>query len=167
MPEIAAGTTEAVLSSWSVAENATVSAREVVATVETAKAVVDVEAETDGVILRLLVEPGAEVETGAPIALVGAAGESVSDLEAVLRDLGVTGAPTTPATVEPDREPSAEVAVEVPEAAPQPTPLTDGSTSPPAASTARSTGGSEGSAGGNGRTAGRVFASPLARRLAQ
>src|SRR5688572_12579239 len=123
MPEIATGTTEAVLSSWSVAENASVSARDVVATVETAKAVVDVEAETDGVILRLLVEPGAEVETGAPIALVGAAGESVSDLDAALRDLGVTDVPTTPATVEPHREPAGEVAVDVPEAAPAPSPL--------------------------------------------
>ena len=150
MPEIATGTTEAVLSSWSVAENASVSAREVVATVETAKAVVDVEAETDGVILRLLVEPGAEVETGAPIALVGAAGESVTDLDAALRDLGVTSTPTapvTPATVQPDEESAPDVAVEVPEAAPEPSPLA-------------------GSTGSNGRTRGRVFASPLARRLA-
>jgi len=151
MPEIAAGTTEAVLSSWSVAENASVSAREVVATVETAKAVVDVEAESDGVILRLLVEPGAEVETGAPIALVGAAGESVGDLDAVLRDLGVTGAPTTPATVEPDEEPAGEVAVEVPEAAttPEPSPV------------------DQPAEGANGHRPGRVFASPLARRLAK
>ena len=49
MPEIAANATEAVLSSWSVAENARVRARDVVATVETDKAVVDVEAEADGV----------------------------------------------------------------------------------------------------------------------
>src|SRR5918995_7150462 len=159
MPEIAAGTTEAVLSSWSVAENASVSAREVVATVETAKAVVDVEAETDGVILRLLVEPGAEVETGAPIALVGAAGESVDDLDAVLRDLGVSDVPTTPATVEPDAEATAEVAVEVPEAAttPEPSPVeaVDVS-SPPSAGTSRET------AGSNGPRHGRVFASPPA-----
>jgi pyruvate dehydrogenase E2 component (dihydrolipoamide acetyltransferase) len=150
MPEIAAGTTEAVLSSWSVAENASVTAREVVATVETAKAVVDVEAETDGVILRLLVEPGAEVETGAPIALVGATGESVGDLDAVLRDLGVSGAPTTPATVEPEEEPAGQVAVEVPEAAttPEPSPVDQ-------------RGGET-----NGHRPGRVFASPLARRLA-
>ena len=105
MPEIATGTNEAVLSSWSVAENATVSARDVVATVETEKAVVDVEAETDGVILRLLVEPGAEVETGAPIALVGAAGESVTDLDAASARARRDRVPT-PATVEPHREPA-------------------------------------------------------------
>jgi pyruvate dehydrogenase E2 component (dihydrolipoyllysine-residue acetyltransferase) len=159
MPEIATGTTEAVLSSWSVAENASVSARDVVATVETAKAVVDVEAETDGVILRLLVEPGAEVETGAPIALVGAAGESVSDLDAALRDLGVTDVPTTPATVEPHREPAGEVAVDVPEAAPAPSPLAGAAESSSVTS-------STGSNGSNGHARGRVFASPLARRLA-
>ena len=159
MPEIATGTTEAVLSSWSVAENASVSARDVVATVETAKAVVDVEAETDGVILRLLVEPGAEVETGAPIALVGAAGESVSDLDAALRDLGVTDVPTTPATVEPHREPAGEVAVDVPEAAPAPSPLAGAAESSSVSS-------STGSNGSNGHARGRVFASPLARRLA-
>jgi pyruvate dehydrogenase E2 component (dihydrolipoamide acetyltransferase) len=160
MPEIATGTTEAVLSSWSVAENASVSARDVVATVETAKAVVDVEAESDGVILRLLVEPGAEVETGAPIALVGAAGEKVGDLDAVLRDLGVTSASTTPATVEPDEEPAADVAVEVPEAAPEPSPLADA----PAAAAPPTQ--SSGSTATNGQGSGRVFASPLARRLA-
>jgi pyruvate dehydrogenase E2 component (dihydrolipoamide acetyltransferase) len=146
MPEIATGTTEAVLSSWSVAENATVSARDVVATVETAKAVVDVEAETDGVILRLLVEPGAEVETGAPIALVGKAGESVTDLDSALRDLGV-----------------ADVALEVPEAATtqEPSPVDDVEVpAPVAAPDGRSDGRP------NGRSHGRVFASPLARRLA-
>ena len=154
MPEIATGTTEAVLSSWSVAENATVSARDVVATVETAKAVVDVEAETDGVILRLLVEPGAEVVTGAPIALVGRAGESVADLDSALRDLGV-----------------AEVALEVPEAATtqEPSPVDDVEVPAPALSAdapsgAAATGRSDSRP--NGRPNGRVFASPLARRLA-
>ena len=110
MPEIAAGTTEAVLSSWSVAENASVSAHDVVAVVETAKAVVDVEAESDGVLLRLLVQPGAEVETGAPIALVASPGETVTDVDAALAGLGVTaGAPATAPSADPG-------ALEVPEA---------------------------------------------------
>src|SRR4051812_30563632 len=112
LPEIATGTTEAVLSSWSVAENATVTAHDVVAVVETAKAVVDVEAETDGVLLRLLVEPGAEVETGAPIALVADPGETVADIEAVLADLGVGSAPA-PSGVAPSADPGP---LEVPEA---------------------------------------------------
>jgi pyruvate dehydrogenase E2 component (dihydrolipoamide acetyltransferase) len=149
LPEIATGTTEAVLSSWSVAENASVSAHEVVAVVETAKAVVDVEAETDGVLLRLLVQPGAEVETGAPIALVASPGETVADVDAALAELGVTaGAPATAPSADPG-------ALEVPEASttPEPSPVEE----VPAPVAAPS----------NGHDNGRVFASPLARRLAK
>ncbi len=149
LPEIATGTTEAVLSSWSVAENASVSAHEVVAVVETAKAVVDVEAETDGIVLRLLVAPGAEVETGEPIALVAAPGETVTDVDAALAELGVTaGAPATAPSAQPS-------ALEVPEASttPEPSPVGEVRAPVPAPS--------------NGHGAGRVFASPLARRLAR
>ncbi len=89
MPEIAANTTEAVLSSWPLAEDSAFSRDDVIATVETAKAVVDVAAEADGVLLRMLVKPGTEVEVGAPIALIGAPGEQVVDLDAALADLGV------------------------------------------------------------------------------
>ncbi len=149
LPEIATGTTEAVLSSWSVAENTSVAAHDVVAVVETAKAVVDVEAETDGVLLRLLVQPGAEVETGAPIALVASPGETVTDVDAALAELGVTaGAPAT----SPSSDPSA---LEVPEASttPDPSPVDDVPLPVAAPS--------------NGHGNGRVFASPLARRLAR
>jgi pyruvate dehydrogenase E2 component (dihydrolipoamide acetyltransferase) len=149
LPEIATGTTEAVLSSWSVAENASVAAHDVVAVVETAKAVVDVEAETDGVLLRLLVQPGAEVETGAPIALVASPGETVTDVDAALAELGVTaGAPATAPSADPG-------ALEVPEASttPEPSPV-DQLPAPVAAPS-------------NGHGTGRVFASPLARRLAR
>jgi pyruvate dehydrogenase E2 component (dihydrolipoamide acetyltransferase) len=143
MPEVAAGTTEAVLSSWSVSENAAITAREVIATVETAKAVVDVEAETDGVVLRLLVAPGAEVETGTPIALVAASGEHVADIDSALRDLGLAASP-----------PAHPVAPDVPEAAttPEPSPL---QVEVPSLEP-RPSGGHD-----------RVFASPLARRRAK
>jgi pyruvate dehydrogenase E2 component (dihydrolipoamide acetyltransferase) len=153
LPEIATGTTEAVLSSWSVAENASVTAHDVVAVVETAKAVVDVEAETDGVLLRLLVQPGAEVETGAPIALVGAPGETVTDVDAVLAELGVTA--DVPATA-PSADPGA---LEVPEAAKSPEPSPVDQVPVPVAARVP--------APSNGSGNGRLFASPLARRLAR
>ena len=139
MPEVATGTTEAVLSSWSVDENAAIAANDVIATVETAKAVVDVEAEADGVVLRLLVAAGTEVIAGAPIALLGRPGEQVVDIDSVLRDLGIAANP---------------VALEVPEAAttPEPSPLQVEAPAPePQFSGARD----------------RVFASPLARRRAK
>ena len=61
MPELAANTNEAVLASWSIPEGTPFSAGAVLATVETAKASVDVEAEADGVLVRTLVEAGSEV----------------------------------------------------------------------------------------------------------
>jgi pyruvate dehydrogenase E2 component (dihydrolipoamide acetyltransferase) len=150
LPEIATGTTEAVLSSWSVSEGASVSAHSVVAVVETAKAVVDVEAETDGVVVRLLAAPGAEVATGEPIALVAAPGESVGDVDELLASLGVA------ATV-PPAEPSA---LDVPEADATPAPSPVAEPLPAAAPAAPAE-------VPEPRRNGRVFASPLARRLAQ
>lgn len=89
MPEVAANATEAVLSEWLVPENTTFAARDAIATVETEKAAVEVEAETDGVVLKKLIPPGARVEVGAPIAVVGAPGEAIDDLGALLARLGV------------------------------------------------------------------------------
>jgi pyruvate dehydrogenase E2 component (dihydrolipoamide acetyltransferase) len=92
VPEISAGTTEAVLATWPVAENSPYSATDVIATVETAKAVIDIEAEENGVILRRLVPEGADVAVGQPIALLGAPGESAENIEDELRARGITPA---------------------------------------------------------------------------
>ncbi len=89
MPGVAANAADAILSEWQVAENAEFGKEEAIATVETDKANVDIEAEEAGVILKYLVPPGTTVEVGAPIALTGHPGERVSDLDQVLRDLGV------------------------------------------------------------------------------
>jgi pyruvate dehydrogenase E2 component (dihydrolipoamide acetyltransferase) len=90
VPEIAAGTTEAVLATWPVPENSPYSATDVIATVETAKAVIDIEAEENGVILRRLVPEGADVAVGQAIALIGAPGESADNVEDELRAQGIT-----------------------------------------------------------------------------
>jgi pyruvate dehydrogenase E2 component (dihydrolipoamide acetyltransferase) len=100
VPEVAAGTTDAVLASWPLAENVPYSKADVIATVETAKAVVDVEAEASGVILRRLVPEGADVSTGDPIALIGAPGESVEDIDAALAALGAISTDETAAEAE-------------------------------------------------------------------
>src|SRR4051812_40336623 len=94
MPEIAAAQTSAVLASWPVAVGKDFCTGDVIATVETDKAVVDVEADGDGVLLRTLVAAGTEVEVGTPIALLAAPAEQVDDIDAVLAQLGVT-APAT------------------------------------------------------------------------
>ena len=97
MPEVAANAVEAVLSEWPVPENTPFKAQDAIATVETEKAVVDVPADADGVILKTLVAAGAVVEVGAPIALLGVPGELVEDLGALLVSLGVAPDPGLPA----------------------------------------------------------------------
>ena len=71
VPEVAAGATEAILSQWLVEENASFSADQPLVVIETDKAVVEVPADTDAVLLRRLVGGGTPVEVGAPIALLG------------------------------------------------------------------------------------------------
>jgi len=100
MPEVAADAVEAVLSHWPIPENTPFRTGDVIATVETEKAVVDVPADADGVILKTLVSAGAVVEVGAPISLLGEPGEQVEDLGALLSELGVMSgaAPSNPAS---------------------------------------------------------------------
>jgi pyruvate dehydrogenase E2 component (dihydrolipoamide acetyltransferase) len=99
MPAVAANAVEAVLSDWPVPVNTPFAAGDAIVTVETEKAVVDVPADADGVILAILVQAGTAVEIGAPIALLGERGEVIEDLEAALAGLGLVSEhrPSTPA----------------------------------------------------------------------
>ena len=54
MPEVLANATEAIISKWLVEEGASFSAGDVLAEVETDKALVEISAETDGVLGRHL-----------------------------------------------------------------------------------------------------------------
>lgn len=148
MPEVAAGATTAVLSIWPVAAGTEYPTGEIIATIETDKAVVDVEAESAGFIVRTLVAEGAEVAIGAPIALIAAPGETIDDVDAALAALGITdsapAAPTTPAAMPA----ASSTAVPAPHAA-----------SAPAAPAQQ--------AGQSVQHGDRLFASPLARRIAK
>jgi len=150
VPEIAAGSTEAVLATWPVAENSPYSATDVIATVETAKAVIDIEAEENGVILRRLVSEGADVAVGQPIAIIGAPGESAENIEAELRAQGIT--PDALETRNPAPVDRAPVDAAPAAAAAQ------ASATPAAAAPAP--------AAANGNRP-RIFISPIARRLAR
>ncbi|PXW96481.1 dihydrolipoamide acetyltransferase family protein [Mycolicibacterium moriokaense] len=134
MPAIAAGAETAVLSEWQVQEGVPFNKSDAIATVETDKAMVDMEAEDAGVILRFLVGSGEQVEVGAVIALSGTPGEAVDDIEAALRELGVQAASPSSNGSQPSSE--------KPNSSDAPT-------------TVLSTHG------------GRVFATPLVRRLAR
>ena len=162
MPEVAANATEAVLADWTVAENAPFDAEDTIATVETEKAVVDVEAEQPGVVLKTLVPPGAQVEVGAPIAVLGDPGEQVVDIGALLTELGVTETSPAAAVVPERREvPDPEGGTANTHSAPTRVvePFETARTSPPQETPVETT-----SAGSSN---GREFASPLARRLAK
>jgi pyruvate dehydrogenase E2 component (dihydrolipoamide acetyltransferase) len=91
VPEVATGSTEAILTEWLVPENVTFAAGAAIAVLETDKAAVEVEAEADAMILRRLVNGGTAVEVGAPIAVLGVAGEDVTALLAELDTLGEAG----------------------------------------------------------------------------
>ncbi len=97
MPEVAANTNEAVLGSWQIGEGASFAAGSVLATVETAKAAVDIEAEHDGVLVRALVAAGSEVAVGDAIALLAGRDEPLVDADAELEALlGEPGAAQQP-----------------------------------------------------------------------
>jgi pyruvate dehydrogenase E2 component (dihydrolipoamide acetyltransferase) len=135
MPEVAAAATEAVLAEWLLAEGAAFSAGDALATVETEKALVDIEADADGVLLKHLVENGTLVGVASPIAVLVGGGEETADLPRLLASLGIDQDPT----LVDEAAPAAPV---VEERAPTPV------SKPPTPN-------------------GRVFASPLARKLAK
>jgi len=143
MPEIAANTTEAVLATWVVPEGGEFAAGDTLVAIETEKANVDVPAETGGVLLRRLVDEGARLEVGSPIALLGAVGEVVEDVDRVLLELGLASAT---AVVRPSAD-IPGVAVDA------------GSPGQVESDVSRDAGGAQ-----HGE---RIFASPLARRLAR
>ncbi len=88
MPEVAAGSTHAVLSAWSVAENDVVRIGDCMAEIETDKAVVELNAEAPGRVARLLFKAGDEVRVGSVIAVIVTEGES-SDVEDFLAHAAV------------------------------------------------------------------------------
>ncbi len=84
MPEVLANATEAIISKWLVAEGAAFTIGQPIAEVETEKAVVEVPAESDGILGRYLAKVGATTAVGAPIAVLLAPGESDADIEKAL-----------------------------------------------------------------------------------
>jgi pyruvate dehydrogenase E2 component (dihydrolipoamide acetyltransferase) len=95
LPQIGYETTGATLVRWLKAQGEPVSAGEALAEVETAKAVVEVEADASGVLLRHLAAEGARVAVGSPLAEVGSPGEAPAG----------SGAPDARARPLPERAP--------------------------------------------------------------
>jgi pyruvate dehydrogenase E2 component (dihydrolipoamide acetyltransferase) len=133
MPSVLAGSAEAVISRWLVAPGDVVAPGTPVAEIETEKAVVEYQAEAGGIVGRLVLAEGEAGQTGDPIMVLLADGETGAAISAALGAHDPRGADG----------PEAAPAEAVP---PHPEPV--------AGSPAPAWGG------------GRVFASPLVRKLA-
>jgi pyruvate dehydrogenase E2 component (dihydrolipoamide acetyltransferase) len=149
MPALSPTMEKGNLAKWLKKEGDKVKAGDILAEIETDKATMEYEATDDGVIAKILVPEGtADIAVNAPIAVLAAEGEDVKAAAA--------GAPAAGAA-----KPATAVA---PSAASAPPPPAASAPPPPAASAAPPPQASPAPAA-NGH--GRVFASPLARRLAK
>lgn len=84
MPEIAANTSHARLETWLVKEGDPVSTGDLLAEIETEKAMIEFIAEAGGILHRQLVHEGQDVAVGSPIAVISAVDEEAIDLVALL-----------------------------------------------------------------------------------
>lgn len=153
MPSVLAGATEAALAHWLVAPGDTVRVGTPVAEIETEKALVEYAAEENGVVGRLVLGEGDSGEIGDPIAVLIAPGETEADIDAALGVTGVTGVTAPPAPA-PDASGLPRPAGTAPAMAP-------GGRGPREGGAAPAANGHRVPARG-----GRVFASPLVRKLA-
>ncbi|MBL3559514.1 pyruvate dehydrogenase complex dihydrolipoamide acetyltransferase [Rhodovulum sulfidophilum] len=138
MPALSPTMEEGTLAKWLVKEGDTVSAGDLLAEIETDKATMEFEAVDEGTVGRILIKAGTEgVKVNTPIAVLLEEGESADDIDS---------AATAPAPASAPEAPQADAGEK---AAPE------GGSGTTAAPPAPSTGSGE-----------RIFASPLARRIA-
>ncbi|MGE3907486.1 MAG: pyruvate dehydrogenase complex dihydrolipoamide acetyltransferase [Reyranellaceae bacterium] len=143
MPALSPTMTEGKLAKWHVKEGDAVKAGQVLCEIETDKATMEVEAVDEGTIGRILIAEGTEgVAVNTPIAVLLEEGEDASAIK--------DAAPPPAAKPANKPEPKAEAAK--PEARSEPAPAPKPPAPQPAA---------------KGDKGGRIFASPLARRLAE
>ena len=142
MPALSPTMTSGTLAKWLVAEGDKVASGDVIAEIETDKATMEVEAVDDGILAKLVVAAGSEnVDVGTVIAVLAEEGEDLADVSAApVSAAAVSAAPTKDAPVN------------------NPPPVTPPVATPPAAAV--------GATAPVATPKSRVFASPLARRIA-
>ncbi len=146
MPALSPTMEEGTLAKWLVKEGDTVSSGDLLAEIETDKATMEFEAVDEGVIGKILIAEGTEgVKVNSPIAVLLAEGESADDIGSASAE--TSGKDSAKDTSNPEVAIPAEAPATVAAAATVPAP-----TSAPAAPS-----------DGDGK---RIFASPLARRIA-
>jgi pyruvate dehydrogenase E2 component (dihydrolipoamide acetyltransferase) len=165
MPQLSDTMKIGVLQKWRKNEGDAIKPGEVLAEVETDKAVMDFEAYDPGVLLKQLITNGASVPVGTPIAIIGKAGEDVTQLLEQAKARAAGGAKPAPAAAKPEpAKPAPAAAPAAPAPAPKaprpPAAPVNGQTARPAAPPAPRP------APALGAPATKVLASPLARKLA-
>ena len=81
MPKLGMDMEVGLIGRWLKAEGETIKKGEVLAEIETDKALVEVEATCDGTVLKLLFAEGDEAACGTPIAVIGQPGEAIPPLD--------------------------------------------------------------------------------------
>lgn len=82
MPALSPTMTEGNIASWKVKEGDTFSAGDVLLEIETDKATMDVEAQEDGIMMKIMSQGGSKaVQVGARIAVLAEAGDDIASLE--------------------------------------------------------------------------------------
>ena len=89
MPEVLANATEAIIAKWLIQEGDSFIVGQVIAEVETEKALVEVPAESVGILGKYLAFEGASIQVGAPIAILLADGEGQAEIEKLVAEAGV------------------------------------------------------------------------------
>lgn len=160
MPGLSADAEEALLEEWLIKEGDELSEGQPIATVETDKAVVDIDINDDGVVHALLVEIGTSVPVGDPILVLRAPDEDPAEADQ-LRDMALGAAPASPAPAEAPAPTEAPAAPET-DSGPAEAPAPEQVAAP--ASPATEVAAPAAPAKPNG---GRIFVTPIVRRLAR
>lgn len=144
MPSLGADMEAGKLVEWLIKPGATVKHGDIIAVVETQKGAIEIEVFEDGVLERTLVDVGAVVPVGTPLAVIGGSGEVTAPSKAVPAATTPTAAARpAPPVGEPPAPPLSRKPAEA-----APAPIAARGAPPPA-------------------EAGRVKVSPAARRLAE
>ncbi len=168
LPSVAADTSGGNLHQWLKKEGDKVAVGDALAEIETEKAIVEINAEHAGVLGRIVVQAGvASVPINTVIGVLLADGDDASAIDRALAEHGGAATAAPAAAAEPVAATASKVAATPPAAAPAaagtPAAGTPAAGSPAAASAAAGSPAASSSAAVPG---GRLFASPLARRLA-
>jgi pyruvate dehydrogenase E2 component (dihydrolipoamide acetyltransferase) len=108
LPKLSPTMEEGVLVRWTKKEGDKVSPGDLVAEVETDKANMDFNIEDEGVLLKFLVKEGDTVKLGAPVAIIGKAGEDIAALVEQAKSGGGGGEAAAPAKPAPAAKPASK-----------------------------------------------------------